>query len=122
MSSHQTEEKATAGTPLFSVSNHHTGGCGEQPSIDGDAPGKYVGYFVNEHGEQAIYTYDFDTGEATLKMGDSGWHSAHPVVNGEVDGLLLTKAELTWLRACWMATGEVARRRRSGEDAEHPKA
>jgi hypothetical protein len=34
---------------------------------------RYVGYFANEHGEQAIYTYDFETGEATLRMGDSGW-------------------------------------------------
>ncbi len=116
------EEKPNAGRPLFSVSNHHTRSCGEALTVDGDTPGKYVGYFVNEHGEQAIYSYDFETGDATLKMGDSGWQVAHPVVNGEVDGLLLTKAELTWLRACWMATGEPARRRRSGEDAEHPRA
>lgn len=122
MSSRGPEEKARAGRLLFSVSNHHTENCGEPTAIDGDAPGKYVGYFVNEHGEQAIYTYDSETGEATLKMGDSGWQVAHRVVNGEVDGLLLTKAELLWLRACWMATGEFMRRRRSGEDAEYPTA
>ena len=116
------EEKANVGRPLFSVSNHHTGSCGDAPMIDGDAPGKYVGYFVNEHGEQAIYTYDFETGGATLKMGDSGWQVAHPVVNGEVDGLLLTKAELMWLRACWMATGEPLRQRRSGEEVEQTGA
>lgn len=121
MSSGRSEEKANAGRQLFSVSNHHTENCGEPPAIDGDAPGKYVGYFVNEHGEQAIYTYDFKTGEAALKMGDSGWQVAHPIVNGEADGLLLTTAELTWLRACWMATGELVRQRRSGEDAEHPR-
>jgi hypothetical protein len=112
---------ASAGGLLFSVSNHHTENSGEAPTIDGDTPGQYVGYFVNEHGEQAVYAYDFDTGEATLRMGDSGWHVAHPVENGEVDGVLLTKAELTWLRACWMATGEIARQRRSGPVAEHPR-
>lgn len=116
------EEIKEAGSLLFSVSNHHTGSCGEAPKIDGDQPGKYIGYFVSEHGEQAIYTYDFETGDATLRMGDSGWQATHPVVNGEVNGLLLTKAELTWLRACWTATGELARQRRSGEDAEHPRA
>ena len=77
---------------------------------------------MNEHGEQAIYTYDFETGEATLKMGDSGWQVVHPIVGGEVNGLLLTKAELTWLRACWMATGELAPQRRSDKDAGHPRA
>jgi hypothetical protein len=75
--------------------------------VDGDAPAEYVGYFVNEYGEQAMYTYNFETGEGTLKMGDAGWLTAHAVVNGEAKGLRLTKAELVWLRACWMATGEV---------------
>lgn len=117
MSSPGSEEKAITVRPLFRASNHHTGSCGEAPSIDGDQPGKYVGYFVNEHGEQSIYTYDVETDAATLRMGDSGWQAPRPVVNGEVDGLLLTKAELTWLRACWMATGELARQRRSSEDA-----
>ena len=84
MSSRAAGEKATAGQPLFSVSNHHTEKCGEPPVIDGNAPGKYVGYFVNEHSEQAIYTYDFETGEATLKMGDAGWQFTYAVVNGEV--------------------------------------
>jgi len=73
----------SAGRPLFSVSNHHTESCGEPPAIDGDAAGKYLGYFANEHGEQAIYTYDFDTGEATLTMGDTGWQVTHPVVDGK---------------------------------------
>jgi hypothetical protein len=88
----------------------------------GRNPGKCLGYFANEHGEQAIYTYDFDTGEATLTMGDTGWQVTHPVVNGKAGGgLLLTEAELAWLRACWMATGELSRQLQSGEDAD-PRA
>ena len=93
------------GVPLFEVSNHHVEGAGEPPVVDGDEPGIYFGYFANEYGEQAIYTYDHETGEATLRMGDAGWHDVHRVVNGEVAGLLLSNAELSWLRACWMATG-----------------
>jgi len=54
---------------LFSVSNHHAEKCGEPPAVDGDMPDKYVGYFLNEHGEQSVYTYDFKTGEAMLRMG-----------------------------------------------------
>jgi len=109
----------SAGKPLFSVSNHHhVESCNEPPTVNGDAPGTYVGYFANEHGEQAIYTYDFETREATLRMGDAGWHVAHRVVNGKVDGLLLTEAELTWLRACWMATGGLAREHRQGEEVK----
>ena len=112
------EEKRDAGGPLLSVSNHHVETSGEPPRVDGDAPGKYVGYFANEHGEQDIYIFDFESGEAILRMGDAGWQVAHRVVEGKVDGLLLTEAELAWLHACWMATG-VMRRRRSGEGARH---
>jgi hypothetical protein len=67
--------------PLFSISNHHVESCGEAPAVDGDAQGKYFGYFANEHAEQAVYTYDVDTREATLRMGDTGWQVVHPVVN-----------------------------------------
>jgi hypothetical protein len=102
-----TDPKAPMGGRLFEVSNHHTVSCGEPPFIDGDAAGKYFSYFVNEHGEQAVYAYDYESGAATLRMGDAGWETVHPVVNGEVDGLLMTKPELLWLRACWMATAEL---------------
>jgi hypothetical protein len=60
---------------------------------------------TGEHGEQALYAYDFATGEATLRMGDAGWQTPRAVVNGEAQGFMLSLAELMWLRACWMATG-----------------
>ena len=62
--------------PLFTVSNHHTPSCGPAPVVDGDSPGVYYGYFANEHAEQAIYMFDYATGEATVTMGDAGWGSA----------------------------------------------
>ena len=93
--------------PLFRVSNHHTAACGEPPALDGDAAGTYFGYFANEHGEQAIYSYDTKTGEATLRMGDAGWHDAYRVKDGRAEGLLLGTTEAMWLRACWLATGAV---------------
>src|SRR5207253_1342740 len=65
--------------PLLTVSNHHTAACGEPPAVDGDAPGTYVGYFANEYGEQAVYTYGAQTGAATIRMGDAGWHDVHRV-------------------------------------------
>jgi hypothetical protein len=44
-------------------------------------------------------------------------------VDGKVIGdLVLTEAELTWLRACWMATGEVVRERGQDGGGEPPKA
>lgn len=90
---------------LFTVSNHHTAACGEPPAVDGDAPETYGGYFANEYGEQATYTYDRQTGEATLRMGDAGWHDVRRVTHGQVEGLVLTETEAMWLRACWLATG-----------------
>ena len=90
---------------LFKASNHHAASCGDPPSdVDGDAAGVYHGYFVNEHGEQAVYVHDFETGEATLRLGDSGWDASYPIVDGRPDGLKVTDAEATWIRACWIAT------------------
>lgn len=99
------EERPAAGGPLFKVANHHTESCGRPPTVDGDAPGAYHGYFANEHGEQAIYTYDPETGEATVRMGDAGWATVHRVVGGRLAGVNTTEAEATWIRACWLVTG-----------------
>ena len=96
--------KAVGGARLFSVTNHHGAGCGEPRLVDGDQSGFYFGYFANEHGEQAVYAYNHETGDATLRMGDAGWDNAHRVVDGEVEGLVLTGAERAWLLACWLAT------------------
>lgn len=68
--------------PLFSVSNHHTPGCGDPPRLDGDAPRRYHGYFENQCGEQAIFQYDEDSGEGTLRLGDAGWEAVYRVVDG----------------------------------------
>ena len=84
--------------------------------MDGDAAGTYVGYFANEYGEQAVYTYDHETGEATLQMGDAGWHDAYRVKDGQAEGLLLSKTEAMWLRACWLATGGLKVRPTPGAD------
>jgi cold shock CspA family protein len=89
---------------LFKVSNHHTPACGQPPSVDADAPAKYCGYFANEHGEQAVYVHDSETDEATVRMGDAGWENEYSVVNGCIEGVKVTEAEATWIRACWLAT------------------
>ena len=99
-------ERATAApAPLFTVSNHHSAACGEPAVVGGDTAGTYVGYFANEYGEQAIYTYDYETGVATLRMGDVGWRDVRRVADGKAEGLVLTQTEALWLRACWLATG-----------------
>lgn len=91
--------------PMFRVSNKHATSCGKPPFFDGDAKTTYHSYFENEHGDQSIYTYDYNTGVARLRMGDAGWDNTYTVVDGGVDGLVLTKSEDAWLNACWLATG-----------------
>jgi hypothetical protein len=49
--------------PIFKVSNHHTPICGRPPSVDGDEPGTYHGYFENRHGEKSLFVYDRAKGE-----------------------------------------------------------
>lgn len=88
---------------LFRVSNHHSEDCGVPPQVNGDAPRRYVGYFKNQHGEQAIFIYDYMARTATVWLGDAGWEEGYRVVEGRAPGLILDDAEQTWLMACWMA-------------------
>ncbi len=90
--------------PLFSVSNHHTDKCGKPPSVDGDEPNTYHGYFENRYGEQSIFVHKRATGEAVVFCGDAGW-TAYRVVNGQVEGLVLAPEERIWLQACLKACG-----------------
>lgn len=87
--------------PLFSVSNHHVASCGEPPTINGDEPG-YHSYFENEHGEQSLFVYDYDSESGTVWCGDAGWDRPYPVDSGdEIDTLPLTDIEQMWLKVCW---------------------
>jgi hypothetical protein len=89
--------------PVFRVSNHHIESCGTPPSVDGDAPNRYHSYFENEHGEQAVFTYDHDAKEGYLIMGDAGWENRYIVEDGFAPGLILGSSEQSWLIACWAA-------------------
>ena len=89
--------------PIFSVANHHVDGCGDPPSIDDSTANRYLGYFENEHGEQAIFVYDRTSRQGVLYMGDAGWERPHAVVDGSVPELILGADERAWLSACWKA-------------------
>jgi hypothetical protein len=92
-----------ADTPLFSVRNHHSADCGIPPHIDDRSPSQYLGYFENQHGEQAVFVYDRDSSQATVYIGDAGWAAAHAVVDGAVSELVLSETERLWVRVCWQA-------------------
>ncbi len=85
--------------PLFIVSNHHTPKCGQPLALNGDEPNTYHSYFENSCGEQSIFVYNMETRQAVLWCGDAGWQP-FPVVNGFVEGLILSSEELVWLQAC----------------------
>jgi hypothetical protein len=89
--------------PIFRVKNHHTDACGAPPAIDDSEPNRYLGYFENEHGEQAIFVYDRSRGAGTLLLGDGGWERSLEVVEGAVAGVVLGAMERAWLAACWKA-------------------
>jgi hypothetical protein len=44
-------------------------------------------------------------------MGDAGWHEAHRVVDGRVEGLFLDESEAAWIRGCWLAIGMIRKTR-----------
>jgi hypothetical protein len=92
-----------ANAPLLSVRNHHVADCGTPPRIDDRSPSQYLGYFENQHGEQAVFVYDRDCGHAMLYLGDAGWETPYKVVEGAVPDLILSETERLWVRACWQA-------------------
>lgn len=92
---------------LFTVNNHHGESCGPPPAIDdaAGAPPTYRGYFENEHGEQAIFLFDWETKTPTLYLGDAGWK---PVVGlGKINNVCMSHSEARWLAACMLAVGLV---------------
>src|SRR5437773_1680307 len=88
---------------IFWVTNHHGAQSGNPPHVDGTAPDRYCGYFQNEHGEQAIFIYDYKTRTGTLLMGDYDWEKPVSVIDGLALELNLSQAERLWLQACWNA-------------------
>ena len=92
--------------PIFSVSNRHAIDSGTAPYTDGDEQGRYHGYFQNEHGEQALFIYDYRTKVGTLWMGDNGWDKPIPISNPEKPDVVLSKSEWLWLQSCWIAATE----------------
>ena len=99
--------------PLFTVSNHHTPHCGAPPAVNGDEPGVYHGYFENSYGEQFVFLYRWDTGEAVVRCGDA-CTEVYPVTDGIAESLILSKEEIVWLRACWEAVSPSLSHRQRG--------
>jgi hypothetical protein len=93
--------------PLLSVHNFHFADCGDPPIITSDDPKLYIGYFENSYGEQWVFTCNRGSGEAHLRGGDLGWNEIHPVQDGKVDGVVLSRPEQKWLKACWEAVSWV---------------
>jgi hypothetical protein len=89
--------------PLFHIRNHHSAACGAPPHIDDLRPNRYLGYFENQYGEQAVFVYDHDSDQAVLYLGDAGWETPHALVNGAVPDLVVSDTERMWVRACWLA-------------------
>lgn len=89
--------------PLLRIRNHHSATCGDPPIVGGDDANVYIGYFENAFGEQWIFTFARDTGQAILRGGDIGWNTVNDVNDGQVGELILNADESAWLQACWRA-------------------
>jgi len=88
---------------LLAIYNQHSAECGTPPCLGNDSGDAYIGYFENPYGEQWVFTFDRDRGEAVLRGGDIGWGNSFRVRDGDAEGLNLTQEKSSWLRACWRA-------------------
>ncbi len=93
---------------LLTIYNRHVASCGTPPALEHTAASPhYCGYFENDYGEQWLFIYDQATQQATLRGGDAEWENVYSVLDGVASGLILNRAEQTWLSACWAAaTGQ----------------
>lgn len=91
---------------VFQALNHHAATLGIPPHIATDIPGRYCGYFENEHREQFVFVYDRST-MGSLWLGDIGWETPITVIDGDAPTLILSNAERLWLAACWLAATEL---------------
>ena len=87
--------------PLLTIRNNHAASCGDPPIASAEDSSTYIGYFQNCFGEQWIFTYDQNTDVAVLRGGDIGWNTAHAVIDGTAEDLILNADERSWLQACW---------------------
>jgi hypothetical protein len=91
---------------IFEAFNRHGVTEGLPPHISTDVSGNYYGYYENEYGEQFIFVYERAGGKGTLWLGDNGWETPEPVIDGHAPNIVLSKPELMWLLSCWLsATG-----------------
>ncbi|MBB5933887.1 hypothetical protein [Streptomyces zagrosensis] len=78
----------------------------------------YVGYFLNEHGEELVFAQRRGEKTARLWHSDMDWQmyrvGDHSIrMDGElegmitVSGLIIHRAEATWLSSCLAASGHL---------------
>jgi hypothetical protein len=89
---------------IFQVRNHHHASCGVPPRFD-DSNEVYLSYYESQFGGQNIFVYAYETKEAFLYRGDTGWERPRKVIEGgRVPGLTCDEYEAMWRFACWTAT------------------
>ena len=84
---------------LLCLPNHHP----TVPPPLTAGPDRYLGYFENRYGEQAIFVWERGQPTALLYHGDLDWQP-RVVIGGRVPDTLLEPAEQLWLQACWQAS------------------
>ena len=70
---------------------------------------RYVGFFINTHGEKWIFIYDDELGGGILLGNDCNWEIL-PLGNGNApvaNDLSLGEDEALWLQSCWMASAHL---------------
>jgi hypothetical protein len=89
---------------LMRLSNHH---ASLAPVIE-ERPGRYLGYFENNFGEQLVFVYDDGEADAVVLLGDVGWEPCRVSDAGGLPNagdVILNDEELAFVSACWIATG-----------------
>ena len=84
---------------ILIVTNQHIEGG---PPCTRTSPGRYVSYFENALEEQWLFQYERGADDFLLTGGDIGWEI---MGKNEINRLVLSTDERTWLTACFLACG-----------------
>ncbi len=114
--------KKTKQAGIFQVRSSLATESDTRPDVDTTDPNNYCGYFENEHHEQFLFTYDYETRKGNIWLSKNGWQDLTEVNNGKAQKAKLGHSEKAWLKACWNAVMAEEQRRERSKKLREPNA
>jgi len=92
---------------VFTVFNTHIEDRGKPPAITNEgSKSHFHSYFEGGCGDQWLFIYNLDTDQGLLYCGDADWEEPKVVSKISDRSYVMTEAEKSWYKACWLSIEE----------------